>query len=181
MPQGGLTAAFSSLAARKRDYGASRDASKRQEKLEKERRSAKSDRKAPNGAPNAILGPCSEAPYRRFLPSCEQNRATAASRKEKPVKRYECLAGFRSDALNLLRTQHVYWARKESRTQSAIVCKSILEHPLKTPLRHGITAFSLNRKALAGPPLSPGQWAHGETGWWPFRGIGHARFLASKQ
>ncbi len=119
-----------------------------------------------------MLDPCSEAPYRRFLPSCEQNRATAASRKEKPVKRCEHLAGFRSDALNLLRTQHVYWARKESRTQSAVVCKSILEHPPKTPLRHGITAFSLNRKALAGPPLSPGQWAHGETGWWPFRGIG---------
>ena len=181
MPLGGLAAAFSSLAGRKRDYGASRGASESQKKLEKERRSAKSDRKAPNGAPNAMLDPCSEAPYRRFLPSCEQNRATAASRKEKPVKRYECLAGFRSDALNLLRTQHVYWARKESRTQSAVVCKSILEHPPKTPLRHGITAFSLNRKALAGPPLSPGQWAHGETGWWPFRGIGHARFLASKQ
>ncbi len=32
--------------------------------------------KSPHGAPNAILGPCSEAPYRRFLPSCEQNRAT---------------------------------------------------------------------------------------------------------
>ena len=164
-PLGGLAAAFSSLAGRKHDYGASRGASESQKKLEKERRSAKSDRKAPNGAPNAMLDPCSEAPYRRFLPSCEQNRATAASRKEKPVKRYECLAGFRSDALNLLRTQHVYWARKESRTQSVIVCKSILEHPPKTPLRHGITAFSLNRKALAGPPLSPGQWAHGETGW----------------
>lgn len=131
--------------------------------------------------PNAMLGPCSEAPYRRFLPSCEQNRATAASHKEKSVKRYEHLAGFRSDALNPLRTQHVYWARKDSQTQSTVVCKSILEHPPKTPLRHGITAFSLNRKALAGPPLSPGQWAHGETGWWPFRGIGHARFLASKQ
>ena len=85
--------------------------------------------KNPNGAPNAMLDPCSEAPYRRFLPPCEQIRATAASRKEKPAKRYERLAGFRSDALNLLRTQHVYWARKESRTQSAVVCKSILEHP----------------------------------------------------
>lgn len=181
MPLGGLAAAFSSLAGGKRDYGASRSISKSQKKLEKERRSAKSDRKAPDGAPNAMLGPCSEAPYRRFLPSCEQNRATAASHKEKSVKRYEHLAGFRSDALNPLRTQHVYWARKDSQTQSAVVCESILERPLKTPLRHGITAFSLNRKALAGPPLSPGQWAHGETGWWPFRGIGHARFLASKQ
>ena len=180
-PPWGPTAAFSSLAGGKRDYGASRSISKSQKKLEKERRSAKSDRKAPDGAPNAMLGPCSEAPYRRFLPSCEQNRATAASHKEKSVKRYEHLAGFRSDALNPLRTQHVYWARKDSQTQSTVVCKSILEHPPKTPLRHGITAFSLNRKALAGPPLSPGQWAHGETGWWPFRGIGHARFLASKQ
>ena len=131
MPLGGLTAAFSSLDGRKHDYGASRGASESQEKLEKERRSTKSGRKAANRAPNATLNPCSEAPWRRFLPSCEQNRATAASRKEKPAKRYECLAGFRSDALNLLRTQHVYWARKESRTQSAVVCKSILEHPLK--------------------------------------------------
>ena len=181
MPLGDLAAAFSSLAGRKHDYGASRSASESQEKLEKERRSTKNGRKAANRAPNATLNPCSEAPYRRFLPSCEQNRATAASRKEKPVKRYEHLAGFRSDALNPLRTQHVYWARKDSQTQSAVVCESILERPLKTPLRHGITAFSLNRKALAEPPLSPGQWAHGETGWWPFRGIGHARFLASKQ
>ena len=68
----------------------------------------KATEKPPNGAPNAILDPCSEAPYRRFLPSCEQNRATAASRKEKPVKRYEHLTGFRSDALNPLRTQHVF-------------------------------------------------------------------------
>ena len=74
----GLAAAFSSLAGRKRDYGASRGASGSQEKLEKERRSAKSDRKAANRAPNATLNPCSEAPWRRFLPSCEQNRATAA-------------------------------------------------------------------------------------------------------
>ena len=92
--------------------------------------------------------------------------------KKKPAKRYEHLAGFRSDALNPLRTQHVYWARKDSQTQSAVVCESILERPLKTPLRHGITAFSLNRKALAEPPLLPGQWAHGETRWWPFKGIG---------
>jgi len=93
-PLGGLAAAFSSLAVRKRDYGASRGASESQEKLEKERRSAKSGRKAANRAPNATLNPCSEAPWRRFLPSCEQNRATAASRKEKPAKRYEHLAGF---------------------------------------------------------------------------------------
>lgn len=94
MPLGGLAAAFSSLAGRKHDYGASRGASESQKKLEKERRSAKSDRKAPNGAPNAMLDPCSEAPYRRFLPSCEQNRATAASlQKKKPAKRYEHLAG----------------------------------------------------------------------------------------
>ena len=93
-PQWGPTAAFSSLAVRKRDYGASRDASEPQEKLEKERRSTKSGRKAANRAPNATPNPCSEAPWRRFLPSCEQNRATAASRKEKPAKRYEHLAGF---------------------------------------------------------------------------------------
>ena len=102
MPLGGLAAAFSSLAGRKHDYGASRGASESQKKLEKERRSAKSDRKAPNGAPNAMLDPCSEAPYRRFLPSCEQNRATAASRKEKPVKRYEHLTGIHPDALSPL-------------------------------------------------------------------------------
>ena len=66
------------------------------------------------------------------------------------------------------------------RNQPSLANSSSIAPP-KTPLRHGITAFSLNRKALAGPPLSPGQWAHGETGWWPFRGIGHARFLASKQ
>ena len=94
MPLGGLAAAFSSLAGRKHDYGASRGASESQKKLEKERRSAKNGRKAPNGAPNATLKSCSEAPYRRFLPSCEQNRATAASRKEKSAKRYEHLAGF---------------------------------------------------------------------------------------
>ena len=93
-PLGGLAAAFSSLAGRKRDYGASRDASESQEKLEKERRSAKSGRKSANRAPNATLNPCSEAPWRRFLPSCEQNRATAAFHKEKPAKRYEHLAGF---------------------------------------------------------------------------------------
>lgn len=93
-PLGGLAAAFSSLAARKRDYGASRNASKRRERPEKERRSAKSGRKAVNRAPNATLDPCSVAPWRRFLPSCEQNRATAASHKEKPAKRYERLAGF---------------------------------------------------------------------------------------
>ena len=62
MPLGGLAAAFSSLAGRKRDYGASRGASVSQEKLEKERRSAKSGRKAANRAPNATLNPCSEAP-----------------------------------------------------------------------------------------------------------------------
>ena len=156
--------------------------SKHLEVAEKARKGAakrQKRQKSPQWGPNAILGPCSEAPYRRFLPSCEQNRATAASRKEKPAKRYECLAGFRSDALNLLRTQHVYWARKESRTQSAIVCKSILEHP-KTPLRHGITAFSLNRKALAGPPfpLDNGHMGRPDGG---RSGIGHARFLASKQ
>lgn len=82
-PPGGLAAAFSSLAGRKRDYGASRGASESQEKLEKERRSAKSGRKAANRAPNATLNPCSEAPWRRFLPSCEQNRATAASPQRK--------------------------------------------------------------------------------------------------
>ena len=83
MPLGGLAAAFSSLAGRKHDYGASRNASKRQERPEKERRSAKNGRKAANGAPNATLKPCSEAPWRRFLPSCEQNRATAASPQRK--------------------------------------------------------------------------------------------------
>ena len=179
MPPWGPTAAFSFLAGGKRDYGASRGVSKSQEKLEKERRSAKSDRKAPNGAPNAILGPCSEAPWRRFLPSCEQNRATAASRKEKPAKRYEHLAGIRPDALSPLSTRCFC-----PKGIANAINRRLRIHPrtpLKTPLRHGITAFSLNRKALAGPPLFPGQWAHGETRWWPFRGIGHARFLASKQ
>ncbi len=116
--------------------------------------------------------------------SCHPASKTAQPplpRKEKPAKRYEHLAGFHSDALNPLRTQHVYWARKESRAQSTVACKFILDRTSKTPLRHGITAFSLNRKALAGPPLFPGQWAHGEAGWWPFRGIDHARFLVSKQ
>ena len=131
MPLGGLAAAFSSLAGRKHDYGAPRGVSKSQEKLEKERRSAKSGRKAADRAPNATLNPCSEAPWRRFLPSCEQNRATAASHKEKSVKRYEHLAGFRSDALNPLRTQRVYWARKESRAQSTIAHEFILEHSSK--------------------------------------------------
>ena len=180
MPLGGLAAAFSSLAGGKRDYGASRSISKSQKKLEKERRSAKSDRKAPNGAPNAMLDPCSEAPYRRFLPSCEQNRATAASRKEKPVKRYEHLAGIRPDALSPLSTRCFCPKRIASAISHRLQIHPRTPPP-KTPLRHGITAFSLNRKALAGPPLSPGQWAHGETGWWPFRGIGHARFLVSKQ
>lgn len=82
-PLGGLAAAFSSLAGRKHDYGAPRGASESQRKLEKERRSAKSGRKAANRAPNATLKPCSEAPWRRFLPSCEQNRATAASPQRK--------------------------------------------------------------------------------------------------
>lgn len=180
MPLGGLAAAFSSLAVRKRDHGASRDAPDPRKRPEKERRSAKSDRKAPNGAPNAMLGPCSEAPYRRFLPSCEQNRATAASRKEKPVKRYEHLTGIRPDALSPL-SARCFCPKGIANTVSRRLRIHPRTPPLKTPLRHGITAFSLNRKALAGPPLSPGQWAHGETGWWPFRGIGHARFLASKQ
>ena len=82
-PLGGLTAAFSSLAGGKRDYGASRGAPESQKKPEKERRSAKSGRKAANRASNATLNPCSEAPWRRFLPSCEQNRATAASPQRK--------------------------------------------------------------------------------------------------
>ena len=34
-------------------------------------------------APNATPKPCSEAPWRRFLPSREQNRATAASPQRK--------------------------------------------------------------------------------------------------
>jgi|GEM_PF-3514221 len=51
--------------------------------------------------------------------------------KKKPAKRYEHLAGFRSDALNPLRTQHVYWARKESRAQSTIAHEFILNHPSK--------------------------------------------------
>lgn len=93
--KGGLAAAFSSLAGGKRDYGAPRGAPESQEKLEKERRSAKSGRKAANRAPNATLDPCSEAPWRRFLPSCEQNRAKPQlPRKEKPAKRCEHLAGF---------------------------------------------------------------------------------------
>ena len=179
-PPWGPTAAFSSLTGGKRDYGASRSISKSQKKLEKERRSAKSDRKAPNGAPNAMLDPCSEAPYRRFLPSCEQNRATAASRKEKPVKRYEHLTGIRPDALSPL-SARCFCSKGIANTVRRRLQIHPRTPPPKTPLRHGITAFSLNRKALAGPPLSPGQWAHGETGWWPFRGIGHARFLASKQ
>ena len=98
-PPWGLAAAFSSLAGRKRDHGASRDAPEPRKRPEKERRSAKSGRKAADGAPNAMLNPCSEAPWRRFLPSCEQNRATAASHKEKPAKRYEHLAGFGSPRL----------------------------------------------------------------------------------
>ncbi|MEE1480212.1 MAG: hypothetical protein UF068_06260, partial [Slackia isoflavoniconvertens] len=48
-----------------------------------------------------------------------------------PAKRYEHLAGFRSDALNPLRTQHVYWARKDSQTQSTIAHEFILNHPSK--------------------------------------------------
>lgn len=60
--KGGLAAAFSSLAGGKRDYGAPRGAPESQEKLEKERRSAKSGRKAANRAPNATLDPGSEAP-----------------------------------------------------------------------------------------------------------------------
>ena len=66
MPLGGLAAVFSSLAGRKHDYGASRGASVSQEKLEKERRSAKSGRNAANRAPNATLNPCSEAPLAAF-------------------------------------------------------------------------------------------------------------------
>ena len=118
-----------------------------------------------------MLDPCSEAPYRRFLPSCEQNRATAASRKEKSVKRYEHLTGIHPDALSPLSARCFC-----PKGIASAINRRLRIHPQtpppKTPLRHGITAFSLNRKALAGPPLSPGQWAHGETGWWPFRGIG---------
>ena len=131
MPLGGLAAAFSSLAVRKRDYGASRGASESQKKLEKERRSAKSDRKAPNGAPNAMLGPCSEAPYRRFLPSCEQNRATAASRKEKPVKRYEHLTGIRPDALSPL-SARCFCPKGIANT----VSRRLRIHPRTPPLKH---------------------------------------------
>ena len=158
--------------------------SKHLEVAEKARKGAakrEKRQKSPQWGPERHAEPMQRGPLSAFSAILRAKPRNRRFPQRKPAKRYECLAGFRSDALNLLRTQHVYWARKESRTQSAIVCKSILEHPPKTPLRHGITAFSLNRKALAGPPLSPGQWAHGETGWWPFRGIGHARFLASKQ
>ena len=138
--------------------------------------------KSPQWGPECHTGPMQRGPLSAFsaiLRAKPCNRRFPA--KKKPAKRYEHLAGIRSDALNPLRTQHVYWARKESRAQSTVACESILDRTSKTPLRHGITAFSLNRKALAGPPLSPGQWTHGETGWWPFRGIDHARFLVSKQ
>lgn len=94
-PPWGPTAAFSSLAGGKRDYGASRSISKSQKKLEKERRSAKSDRKAANGAPNAMLDPCSEAPLAAFpaiLRAKPCNRRFPA--KKKPAKRCERLAGF---------------------------------------------------------------------------------------
>ena len=107
-PLGGLAATFSSLAGRKRDHGASRDAPEPRKRPEKERRSAKSGRKAADGAPNAMLDPCNEAPWRCFLPSCEQNRATAASRKEKPAKRYNHLAGFRPWHIEpVKRSQHL--------------------------------------------------------------------------
>ena len=130
-PPWGPTAAFSSLAGGKRDYGASRSISKSQKKLEKERRSAKSDRKAPNGAPNAMLDPCSEAPYRRFLPSCEQNRATAASRKEKSVKRYEHLTGIRPDALSPL-SARCFCPKGIANT----VSRRLQIHPRTPPLKH---------------------------------------------
>ena len=113
----------------------------------------KATEKPPNGAPNATLNPCSEAPWRRFLPSCEQNRATAASRKEKPVKRYEHLTGIRPDALSPLSTRCFC-----PKGIANAINRRLRIHPrtpLKTPLRHGVTAFSLNRKALAGQPLSP--------------------------
>ena len=131
MPQGGLTAAFSSLAARKRDYGASRSALESQEKPEKERRSSKSDRKAANRAPNATLNPCSEAPWRRFLPSREQNRATTASRKEKPAKRYEHLTGIRPDALSPL-SARCFCSKGIANT----VSHRLQIHPRTPPLKH---------------------------------------------
>ena len=94
MPLGGLAAAFSSLAARKRDYGASRNASKRRERPEKERRSAKSGRKAVNG-PRCHAGSMQRGPLAAFpaiLRAKPCNRRFPA--KKKPAKRYEHLAGF---------------------------------------------------------------------------------------
>lgn len=146
------------------------EASRSRRKSLKRGGEARKATESPQWGPECHTGPCSEAPYRRFLPSCEQNRATAASRKEKPVKRYEHLTGIRPDALSPLSTR-CFCPKGIANT----VSRRLRIHPrtpLKTPLRRGITAFSLNRKALAGPPLSPGQWAHGETRWWPFKGIG---------
>ena len=130
-PPWGLAAAFSSLAGRKRDHGASRDALEPQKRPEKERRSAKSGRKAADGAPNAMLDPCSEAPWRRFLPSCEQNLATAASHKEKPAKRYEHLTGIRPDALSPL-SARCFCPKGIANT----VSRRLQIHPRTPPLKH---------------------------------------------
>ena len=141
-------------------------------------------RKATEKPPMGPRMPCwahaARPPIGVFCHPASKTAQPQLPRKEKPAKRYEHLAGIRPDALSPL-SARCFCPKGIANTVSRRLRIHPRTPPPKTPLRHGITAFSLNRKALAGPPLSPGQWAHGETGWWPFRGIGHARFLASKQ
>ena len=93
-PLGGLAAVFSSLAVRKRDYGASRSALESQEKPEKERRSAKSDRKAPNGGPECHAEPMQRGPLAAFPAILRAKPCNRRFPAKKPAKRYEHLAGF---------------------------------------------------------------------------------------
>ena len=94
MPQGGLAAAFSSLAGGKRDYGAPRGASEPQKKPEKERRSTKSGRKAVNGARMPCWVHAARPPSGVSCHPASKTVQLPLSRKEKPAKRYEHLAGF---------------------------------------------------------------------------------------
>ena len=65
-PLGGLTTAFSSLAVRKRDYGASRDASKSQEKARKGAAKREKRQKSRRRGPECHAGPIQRGPMAAF-------------------------------------------------------------------------------------------------------------------
>ena len=94
MPQGGLAAAFSSLAGGKRDYGAPRGASEPQKKPEKERRARKAAEKPSMGPRMPCWAHAARPPSGVSCHPASKTVQPPLSAKKKPAKRYEHLAGF---------------------------------------------------------------------------------------